>query len=747
MRKLLNVIIMYLALSGHTFGQTYLPLTDNMAIASNSTIKIISGNYSFADSAADGVIQILNKQNIVIDGDSVYVDGTDTLGYMILIDSSSNIILKNFEAVKGYFYAVCIRNSSNITINNNVFSNNKVDSIGWIWIKDGAALAHGGGVFIDKSSSINLYDNTMQYQNDGIALYYCDNITIYDNNLSWNTGFGIIMFYTDTCYVHHNNCSYTDRINDPSDCAALLMYVSNNNIIEYNDLTYSGDGVFLTNYLDNAPSNNYIAYNDCSYSPHNAIEATFANGNIFKHNICNYSNYGFWLGFSYNTLVDSNEISHNSGLDADGGGGIAIERGYNNVFTNNTIKNNSNGIKLFERNQIPPYNNTSHDYLIENNIFYGNRNALRSDATLRLTATNNTFTNNWNAVDISGTSGHDSIYNNTFNNTAAFYIENLSDSDIYAKNNTFAGDQSLIECKIYDKTDDPLKGEVDWSPYNSSSVGFQLNPPADMTENPSVWDAYYFVEDATPIVITWDSVDKITGNESLFISTKAGFDVILHYFPDNNEIAMWDVADTGKISFWMKIKITDPTNTIGVQEAFVRIGNSCGSYYQYSNTAPVNVLNPAINNWTLFEIPLQGDANWARTIVGSPSFSAISYIEVNVDVWQWGYDMWIDSLNISYNYQSSILDPIDLDKYLLLQNITNPFSDKTLIGFHIPAKEFVKLRILDSSGREVTTLVSEELSAGYHEVEFTSTQLASGVYYYQLETKHVRRTKELIILK
>ncbi|MCD6331816.1 MAG: right-handed parallel beta-helix repeat-containing protein, partial [Bacteroidales bacterium] len=124
--------------------------------------------------------------------------------------------------------------------------------------------------------------------------------------------------YTNNCYIDHNDCSHVNRQTDPSDCAAILLIVSNNNTVEYNDLTYSGDGVFLGQYEHSGvPNNNYFAYNDCSFSPHNAIEATFADGNIYKYNKCNYSHYGFWLGYSFNSLVEGNEIIGNRYLPND----------------------------------------------------------------------------------------------------------------------------------------------------------------------------------------------------------------------------------------------------------------------------------------------------------------------------------------------------------------------------------------------------------------------------------------------
>ena len=84
-----------------------------------------------------------------------------------------------------------------------------------------------------------------------------------------------------------------------------------------------------------------ITRNDGSYSPNNAFEAGFSSGNVFANNVANYSNYGFWLGYSTDSAVRGNEIRANR-FD-----GIAIENGNGNVIEQNHIEANRNGIRLW----------------------------------------------------------------------------------------------------------------------------------------------------------------------------------------------------------------------------------------------------------------------------------------------------------------------------------------------------------------------------------------------------------------
>ena len=181
-------------------------------------------------------------------------------------------------------------------------------------------------------------------------------------------------------------------------------------------------------------------------------------------------------------------------------------------------------------------------------------------------------------------------------------------------------------------------------------VEFVRNQSDELTEPNSIWDAYYFVEDAALTDIRYDFDDKVEGEASLFVDTESGWDVHVHYFPEGDKIAFWNLDANGTISFKMKINITDPNNPWGVQESFVRIGDACGNYIQYnneffsSNNNPV--LNQALNQWQQFEIPFFGNTDWTLTSQGSLDFSKITYIEFNVDVWEFGYEMWLDDVRL-----------------------------------------------------------------------------------------------------
>jgi hypothetical protein len=86
-------------------------------------------------------------------------------------------------------------------------------------------------------------------------------------------------------------------------------------------------------------------------------------------------------------------------------------------------------------------------------------------------------------------------------------------------------------------------------------------------------------------------------------------------------------------------------------------------------------------------------------------------------------------------------------EFRLHQNYPNPFNPGTVISFELPGSSLTNLRVLDIHGRSVAVLVDGRRDAGVHTVTFDATGLASGVYFYRLQTEQFTDTKRLMILK
>lgn len=90
--------------------------------------------------------------------------------------------------------------------------------------------------------------------------------------------------------------------------------------------------------------------------------------------------------------------------------------------------------------------------------------------------------------------------------------------------------------------------------------------------------------------------------------------------------------------------------------------------------------------------------------------------------------------------------------FQLHQNYPNPFNPNTTIEFSIPRSEHVQIIIFNVLGERVTTLISDYLAAGYHQVTWNGIDLygktvASGIYLYRLEAESGVWTRKMTLLK
>jgi len=236
---------------------------------------------------------------------------------------------------------------------------------------------YGGGIYIEDSLEIEILNNKLMRSQSGIMMIGVNSSKIYDNDASFNTGWGIYMSQSNFNEISRNKMDYVDKICPGHEasreqlpicqskgntiplgglfdftnaqgcgCDTAGMFVfkdSSNNQITYNSFKYGGDGFFLTGSGGGGdtpsydlPNYNYIAYNDGSYSPANAFESTHGVGNYYYKNNASNSGHGFWVGLSINQTLIQNEIIGNSIVGIDGPGISQIIRG--NIIENNSYR-------------------------------------------------------------------------------------------------------------------------------------------------------------------------------------------------------------------------------------------------------------------------------------------------------------------------------------------------------------------------------------------------------------------------
>lgn len=99
---------------------------------------------------------------------------------------------------------------------------------------------------------------------------------------------------------------------------------------------------------------------------------------------------------------------------------------------------------------------------------------------------------------------------------------------------------------------------------------------------------------------------------------------------------------------------------------------------------------------------------------------------------------------VATHVQFSEREPVS---YELSQNYPNPFNPQTTITFSIADPGFVDLSVYDLLGNRITTLLSQSVGEGKHEVSFDGSQLSSGVYFYRLQTGKSTLIRKMIVAK
>ena len=127
-----------------------------------------------------------------------------------------------------------------------------------------------------------------------------------------------------------------------------------------------------------------------------------------------------------------------------------------------------------------------------------------------------------------------------------------------------------------------------------------------------------------------------------------------------------------------------------------------------------------------------------------------SFIDENITIGTYQYRLKQIDFNGAFSYSEVIhVDNKIVTNYILEQNYPNPFNPKTTITWQLPESVNITLKIFNSVGEEIRTLINNEFEeAGIHSTEFVSkSEIPSGIYYYQLRTGNFIQTRKMILLK
>jgi len=368
--------------------------TDGMTLDRDTTLA--PGTYFLPNGIA------ITADNVTLDGNGAVLIGAGQQNTGVSIEGHSGVTVKNVS-LRTYKFGIRARGCHNLTLEkNNVRETEEIehDTIFLdIWL--GPEESYGGAIMLWECEGCTVAFNDLQHQMNGILTYNCKGLTVRRNVTSYNSGYGIHLFGTCDSLFEENWADYCCRFNsrgntfdtnDPekpdfryghmgADATGfLIIQGSCRNVFRRNLARMGGDGFFLAGRNpqgeDVGSNDNLFEENDASLSPNIAFEGTFSRGNIFRRNYADRCNYGFWLGFSWENVIEDNRMVMNRQA------GIAVENGYDFQVRRNTFQANGHGVLLWShyvKDFIEGFekNHTSHDWVIEENTFTRNGKAIK----------------------------------------------------------------------------------------------------------------------------------------------------------------------------------------------------------------------------------------------------------------------------------------------------------------------------------------------------------------------------------
>jgi nitrous oxidase accessory protein NosD len=325
----------------------------------------------------------IGADNITLDCSEAMLIGANREGTGITCEGHTGVTIKGAR-IREYYQGIRCVDCENLTITGNQVTSTAgvPDNTSFLNIMAPPEESYGGGVFLWKVRSSKVEDNELTRQMAGILTYECEKLEVRRNNTDYNSGFGIHLWATCDSVFEDNYADYCCRWNKRAEAVGhaqtghmgsyaagfLAVKGSNRNVFRRNFARLGGDGFFVTGCHDNL-----FEENDGSLSPNIAFECTFGSGNVFRNNRADRCNFGFWLGWSWNTTIEGTRMVHNRQA------GIACDHGHDFTVRNNEFHSNLHGILLWGMMFDPtdhayPDHLTSFNWTIEDNSFIRNGN-------------------------------------------------------------------------------------------------------------------------------------------------------------------------------------------------------------------------------------------------------------------------------------------------------------------------------------------------------------------------------------
>lgn len=334
----------------------------------------------------------IGSPGIVVDGGGAKLMGVNRTEIGLTLEGMDGVTLRSLR-LSDYAWGIAARDASEIIVEGCEVSGTAEVAPNTVFLDiwRTADDPYGAAILLDRVHQSRVAGCMLQHQQNGLLTYACRGLKVVGNHASYNSGFGFHLYGTCDSEFETNCadycCRFEPREGGPhfghmgADAAGFVaVYGSCRNAFRNNAARLGGDGFFLAGLApDGTPcgcDDNLFEGNDGSLSPNIAFEATFCRGNVFRNNYADRCNYGFWLGFSWDTLIEGNRMIMNRQA------GIAVENGHGYRVTGNTMQANGHGMLLWsvyvaQFAELYPSSLTSYAWEIVGNTMVRNGKGIR----------------------------------------------------------------------------------------------------------------------------------------------------------------------------------------------------------------------------------------------------------------------------------------------------------------------------------------------------------------------------------
>ncbi len=260
-----------------------------------------------------------------------------------------------------------------------------------------------------------------------------------------------------------------------------------------------------------------------------------------------------------------------------------------------------------------------------------------------------------------------------------------------------------------------------WQPGSSGSTVGTLPLTTNIESSTTVLNVNTASTKSMQLNYDWDTSAPVWLIREYFSPAAPSFDV-------NTLLQVFMFGDGSNNKFRFAVRETAPGN------------------FEVSPWFDINWYGWKIVNW---DLSLGQTGNWLGNNIFEPP--------LKFDSFQLTYEAGNKSTSTVYfdDLRTAVFAPTEVEQenrivpteFVLQQNFPNPFNPVTQIKFSVPAASNVKLIVTDILGKEVATLVNDELAAGNYNVNFDASSFSSGVYFYTIITDNFKQSKKMILMK